>query len=193
VFNIASALLMAALFSSTFHQVRREALERAEAANRAKSLFLANISHELRTPMNGVLGMTEVMLQEAAAPARAQLEVIQRSGQVLISLLTDLLDFTKLEAQRFSLEQVDFDLRTLLADVELLFQPLAVEKHLSFSVHVPADLGRARRGDPLRMRQVLTNLLSNAVKFTERGEVRLTVTERDRASASSWSTTTPST
>jgi signal transduction histidine kinase len=98
---------------------------------------------------------------------------------VFISLLTDVLDFTKLEAQRLSLEQVDFDLRTLLADVELLFQPLAVEKHLSFSVHVPADLGRARRGDPLRMRQVLTNLLSNAVKFTERGEVRLTVTERE--------------
>ncbi len=174
--NIVSALSMAALFAARFHEVRREGLERAQAANHAKSLFLASISHEIRTPMNGVLGMTEVMLQEAKDPvAREQLEVIQRSGKLLVSLINDLLDVTKLEAQRLKLEEHDFDLQELLSDVGLLFSPLAKDKGISLELMLEAGLATARRGDSLRLRQVLVNLISNGIKFTERGAVRVSV------------------
>ena len=174
--NIVSTLAMTALFAASFHTVRRDALARAQAAVQAKGLFLASISHEIRTPMNGVLGMTEVMLSEAKDPAsREQLEVIHRSGQLLVSLINDLLDFTKLEAQRLKLEDTDFDLHAVLNDVGGLFAPMARERGVTFEVKTAEGLGGARRGDSLRLRQVLFNLVSNALKFTEKGGVTLSV------------------
>ncbi|MFZ5439579.1 MAG: ATP-binding protein [Myxococcota bacterium] len=174
--NVVTSLSMTALFASAFHAVRRDALAKAEAANRAKSLFLASISHEIRTPMNGVLGMAEVMLQEAKDPvAREQLEVIQRSGQLLVSLINDLLDLTKLEARRLTLELRDFELAGLLADVERLYLPLAKEKQLALVLEIEPGVPEVLRGDPLRLRQVLFNLVSNALKFTEAGQVTVRV------------------
>ncbi len=174
--NIISALSMAALFAARFHEVQRQALANAEGANRAKSLFLASISHEIRTPMNGVLGMTEVMLQEATEPAaREQLEVIHRSGQLLVSLLNDLLDLTKLEAQRLELDRSDFDLQGLLGDVVQLFTPMASEKGVALEVTAEPGLPMLRHGDAMRLRQVLFNLVNNGIKFTERGRVTLSV------------------
>ena len=174
--NIVTALAMAALFSARFQAVRQEALARAEAANRAKSLFLASISHEIRTPMNGVLGMTEVMLHDARDPqTREQLEVIQRSGKLLVSLIDDLLDLTKLEARRVELLIGELDLPALVQDIERLFTTQAREKGVALEVMLAPDCPRLIRGDGLRLRQVLLNLVSNAVKFTERGEVRLEV------------------
>ena len=174
--NIITALTMAALFAARFHEVQRQALANAEGANRAKSLFLASISHEIRTPMNGVLGMTEVMLQEATEPAaREQLAVIHRSGQLLVSLLNDLLDLTKLEAQRLELDRGDFDLEALLGDVAQLFTPMAREKGVTLEVTPEPGLPMLRHGDAMRLRQVLFNLVNNGIKFTERGRVALSV------------------
>ena len=171
-----TALAMTALFSARFHAVRREALARAEAANHAKSLFLASISHEIRTPMNGVLGMTELMLTEAKDPAaREQLEVIRRSGRLLVSLIDDLLDVTKLEAQRLKLEEGPFELSTVVTDVERLFAARAREKDLALEVTLATGTATHFHGDALRLRQVLLNLVSNALKFTERGSVKLKV------------------
>ena len=174
--NIVTTLAMTALFAGRFYAVRREMLEKAEAANRAKSLFLASISHEIRTPMNGVLGMTEVMLAEAKDPTtREQLEVIQRSGRLLVSLIDDLLDVTKLEAQRLTLEQTDFELITLVTDVERLFASQAREKGLTFSITLGTGCPARLHGDPMRLRQVLLNLVSNALKFTAHGTVSVQV------------------
>ena len=174
--NIATTLGMTALFAGRFYAVRREMLEKAEAANHAKSLFLASISHEIRTPMNGVLGMTELMLLDTKDPAtREQLEVIQRSGQLLVALIDDLLDVTKLEARRLHLEQVDFALAPLVRDVERLFAARARETGVTLEVSLSQDAPVMVHGDPLRLRQVLLNLVSNALKFTEKGRVSLRV------------------
>lgn len=174
--NIISALAMTALFAGRFYAVRREMFDQAEAANRAKSLFLASISHEIRTPMNGVLGMTEVMLTEAKDPqAREQLEVIQRSGKLLVTLIDNLLDVTKLEAQRLTLEQADFELTPLMRDVERLFAPRAQETGVTFEVTLAEGCPAVVHGDAMRLRQVLLNLVSNALKFTSQGRVSLRV------------------
>ena len=174
--NITSTLAMSALFAGRFYAVRREMLERAEAANVAKSLFLASISHEIRTPMNGVLGMTEVMLLEAKdQTTREQLEVIQRSGRLLVSLIDDLLDVTKLEAHRLKLEEAHFELAPLMQDIERLFSARAREKGVAFEITFAEGAPTLVHGDALRLRQVLLNLVSNALKFTERGRVGVLV------------------
>jgi signal transduction histidine kinase/CheY-like chemotaxis protein len=178
--NIVSALVMTAGFAASFHLAQVRSLARAEDANRAKSLFLATISHEIRTPMNGVLGMTEVLLTETKDErTREQLGVIQRSGELMVSLINDLLDLTKLEAQKLKLDSVDFDLHALVGDVARLFEARAREKQLTLVVGVEPTVAAVRKGDPLRLRQVLFNLVSNAVKFTERGSVTVTVAARE--------------
>ncbi len=174
--NIVTTLAMTALFSGRFYVVRREMLEKAEAANRAKSLFLATMSHEIRTPMNGVLGMTELMLTEAKDPStHEQLEVIQRSGRLLVSLIDDLLDVTKLEAQRLTLEKAWFELAPLTRDIERLFAARAQESGVAFSVTLAEGSPARIYGDALRLRQVLQNLVSNALKFTEAGRVTVLI------------------
>ncbi|MFT3712236.1 MAG: ATP-binding protein [Archangium sp.] len=179
ILNILTALVMTAGFSASFFIAQQRALARAEAANRAKSLFLATISHEIRTPMNGVLGMTEVLLTETRDErTREQLGVIQRSGELMVSLINDLLDLTKLEAQKLKLESVDFDVHALVADVARLFEARAREKNIALVVGIEPGLEAVRKGDPLRLRQVLFNLVSNAVKFTERGSITITVSAR---------------
>ena len=179
VLNIVSGLVMTAAFAASFYRAQQRALARAEDANRAKSLFLATISHEIRTPMNGVLGKTEVLLTETKDErTREQLGVIQRSGELMVSLINDLLDLTKLEAQKLRLDSVDFDLHALVGDVAQLFEGRAKEKRLTLAVGIEPEVGRVWRGDPLRLRQVLFNLVSNAVKFTESGSVTVTVAQR---------------
>ena len=180
VLNMVSALIMVAAFAARFYAVRREAFERAEAANRSKSLFLASISHEIRTPMNGVLGMTQLMLQETKdAATRERLDAILRSGNLLVSLIDDLLDVTRLEAQRLTLEMNSFDLHVVCSDVQQLFVAQAHEKHVELTAELAPNTPRWVVGDALRLRQVLFNLVSNGLKFTERGAVRLRVVHRD--------------
>lgn len=150
------------------------AREAAEAANVAKSEFLAMISHEIRTPMNAVLGMASVLLQgEMAADQRAQVETIQRSGATLLSLINDVLDLSKIEAGKIELEEEEFSLFELIDSVLEIAGEQALAKGLRLSAFAEAATPDRLVGDPNRLRQILMNLVSNAVKFTESGDVRV--------------------
>ena len=148
------------------------AKERAEEASRSKSLFLANMSHEIRTPMNGVLGMAELLDEALRDPAhKRMIATIRESGEALLNILNDILDMSKIEAGKLTLEAIPMRPADLCAKVEGLHSLRAQEKGLSFSVQAGEGSERVRLGDPHRIVQVLHNLLSNAIKFTESGEV----------------------
>ena len=153
-----------------------DALDRAEAANRSKSEFLATMSHEIRTPLNGVLGMAQALQRDAPTPAqRERLDVIQSAGEVLLALLNDVLDISKIESGKIELEDGVLDAGALAASVQATFSALAAEKDVSLELDVAPAANASWRGDPARVRQILQNLVSNAVKFTERGSVSISV------------------
>jgi signal transduction histidine kinase/CheY-like chemotaxis protein len=155
------------------------AREEAEAASRAKSEFIANISHEVRTPMNGIIGMTELTLDsELTREQRERLEAVRSSADVLLTLINDLLDFSKIEAGKIELQPVPFDTHALLNDVARSLALRAHEKGLELVVDIAPSVPGGLRGDALRLRQVLVNLVSNAIKFTERGEVVISAKRR---------------
>jgi signal transduction histidine kinase/CheY-like chemotaxis protein len=165
-----------------------KAKEVAEAANRAKSAFLANMSHEIRTPMNAILGFSQLMLRDKALNAQQNqyLGIINRSGEHLLALINDILEMSKIEAGRTTLNLTSFDLPALLADLEMMFRVRTEGKKLSFVVELIGDVPRYIMTDINKLRQVFINVLGNAVKFTERGGIGLRVRADRRGTTGPW-------
>lgn len=153
-----------------------QAKDAAEAASRSKSEFLANMSHELRTPMNGVIGMIELARMNALdGESDELLKIARNSAESLLAILNDILDVSKIEAGKLSIDNTPFEFAELTREVLRLMEPLINEKGLSHSLTFPADLPETLIGDPLRIRQVLLNLIGNAIKFTHQGSVAVDV------------------
>ncbi|UZQ56041.1 PAS domain S-box protein [Trichothermofontia sichuanensis B231] len=153
------------------------AKEAAEAASQAKSLFLANMSHELRTPLNAILGFTQLLAHDSQLLPQHQeyIQVIHRNGEHLLSLINDLLDLSKIEADRVQVQMEPCDLGHLLANLSQTFAPQAHAKGLTLSFTLAADVPRTIITDPQKLNQILLNLLSNAIKFTSQGSIQVTI------------------
>nr|WP_319556485.1 TMAO reductase system sensor histidine kinase/response regulator TorS [uncultured Vibrio sp.] len=153
-----------------------KARKQAEQANRAKSAFLSTMSHEIRTPLNGVLGTARLLIDSGLSPIQKRYaEIINRSGNTLLAIINDVLDYSKIEAGHLEIRHFDFDLHQMVQDTYQLMESRAKEKNLLFSYHIESDVSKNWKGDATRISQVLNNLVGNAIKFTQQGEIDIYV------------------
>jgi signal transduction histidine kinase len=155
----------------------QEALGKADLANKTKSMFLAAMSHEIRTPLTCVVGFADLLSMPGITPERSAefAHNIKDSGQILMSLINNVLDLSKIEAGRVELEHIDYNLRQLLSEIESTFSMTATEKKLDFIFEISSNVPETQTGDPTRVRQIMMNLVGNALKFTSSGNITVTV------------------
>jgi diguanylate cyclase (GGDEF)-like protein len=155
----------------------RQAKQTSDKANAAKSQFLANMSHEIRTPLNAIIGLTELLLNDRSLSTKAahRVQQVHSSGKLLLGIINDVLDYSKIESGRLELEAESFKLNAILEQLSVLFGDQASDKGIELIFHVHPDVPTALIGDSLRLTQVLTNLINNAIKFTEQGEIELCI------------------
>lgn len=155
----------------------RQSLGDAERTSEAKSMFFATMSHEIREPMNGVLGMTRLLLETPLSEEqKSYVDAVHFSGQALLTIINDILDLSRMEAGQLKLDRIDFDVKNVVERTVEILKPRAASKDLTLDLDLAPDLPEILTGDPGRLRQLLMNLLGNAVKFTEEGSVRLAIT-----------------
>jgi PAS domain S-box-containing protein len=179
-FIMSISTLTSSIFSSEQRRIAESKLliakDEAEAAVAAKSEFLATMSHEIRTPMNGVLGMLELLEEDGLTKEQLRkAQVAKSSAHSLLGLINEILDFSRLDAGKMELESIDFDLSALVGDTSLAVAFMAQEKGLELVLDLSQINDCMVKGDPAKLRQILTNLLGNAIKFTESGEIKVTV------------------
>lgn len=185
IFTIAAVILLIIILilffrnlqrNRTYQQVLKEAKADAESLAKAKEMFVATVSHEMRTPINAIYGLTGQMLQKTESPeVTNDLKVVHRSAEHLIALVNDTLDFSKIESQKLKLEQVDFLPDEILYEIQILHKDSAQKKGIELIINNQTNKNLVLQGDPIRLKQVLINLITNAIKFTNRGQVTLTV------------------
>jgi signal transduction histidine kinase/DNA-binding NarL/FixJ family response regulator len=177
-----AAMQLSSLPLAVLRLQQEQLIEQARRAGEARTEFLAAMSHEIRTPMTGVLGMVDLLAAEPLTTRQQRyVEAMRSSGRHLLSIINDILDFTRIESGRLELDEIDFPLADVLERVRSLAHPLAVERGLALHVDEDLEPDKPLRGDPLRLRQVLLNLVSNAIKFTDHGGVTVTVTRTPQA------------
>ncbi len=182
VFNFVAALVSCMALVQALGRDRDRSEECLREAERTKSAFFANMGHEIRTPMNGVLGMTDALLMRPLGDEEREMaQTIRSSGGLMLTLIDDLLDLSKLEAGRLVLHEAPVGLEALAAELRALWTPLAAKKKLEFTVVLDAALPKAALLDGVRLRQILGNLINNALKFTEAGHVTVTLAAHDGA------------
>lgn len=185
IFTIAAVLLLMIILilffrnlqkNRTYQQVLKEAKAEAESLAKAKEMFVATVSHEMRTPVNAIYGLTGQMLQKTRPGEMANdLKVVHNSAEHLIALVNDTLDFSKIESQKLKLDQVDFLPAEILNEIHILHKDSAQKKGIDLIINNQTDKNLVLQGDPIRLKQVLINLITNAIKFTNKGQVTLTV------------------